>query len=142
MPNMIDIRLLGAKDLQRKLNRLELKTGKKIVRRALRKGGRPVLATAIAGCPVKTGRLKKSLVLKARKPHRGYFGVEVRTGTREELGIAPDDKSFYPASVEYGHGNVPAHPYLRPAMDANRERAKGIITRHIRAGIVAEARGA
>lgn len=144
MAKMVDISLLGDKALQRKLQRLPYAMQKKIVRPSLREAARPMLATAKAIVPVETGRLKKSLKLRAMKVHRrDQFGVVVFTGKREELGIPADDKSYYPMSVEYGHGGphpAPAHPFLRPAFDANKEGAKAIIAREIGQRITTEAR--
>ena len=140
MPGFIDISLIGDKVLQRKLKRLPIATQKKIVRKALREGGRPVLAAAQQNVPVRSGRTKASLKLRARKAKRGSFGVDVRTGTRAELGIPENDPSYYPFSVEYGHGNVAAQPFMRPAMDDNRDKALRIIGKELGAGILREAR--
>ena len=57
----IRIQLLGGKELDRQLKALDKKMGKKIVRSAVRKAAKPVLATVKSLVPVKSGRLKKSL---------------------------------------------------------------------------------
>ena len=128
----IDISLLGDKALQRKLNRLPQKIQKKVMRQALREGARPILAAAKTNAPVDTGRMKASLKLRSHKARRGNFGVEVRTGTRTELGIPEGATSYYPYSVEFGHGNVPAHPFMRPALDDNREVAEKLLKTKLR----------
>lgn len=146
MAKTIDIRVLGDRELQRKLNRVVDKVQKKIVRHALREGGRPVLANAQAKVPTGEGRLKASLKLRARRARRGEFGVEVRTGTRQELGIPASATGYYPASIEYGwtHARsglpIPARSYMRAAADEQRVRALGIIGREIGRGIEMEAR--
>jgi HK97 gp10 family phage protein len=140
MAKMVDISILGEKALQRKLKRLAGPAQRKIVMKALREGGRPVLAAAKARVPVATGRLRKSLRLRKRRTSGSFFGMEVRTGTREELGISPDSKGYYPMSVEFGHAGVAARPFLRPAMDGQRSKALRIIGREIAAGILREAR--
>ena len=141
---MVDISLLGDKELQRKLQRLPYALQKKIVRPSLRAAARPMLATAKATCPEDEGKLKKALKLHAMKSRRrDQFGIVVDTGTREKLGIPADETSYYPMSVEFGHGGphpAPAHPFLRPAFDTNKERAKRIIAREIGQRITAEAR--
>ncbi len=138
MGKFIDISLMGDRKLQRKLKRLPIVVQRKIVRHALREAARPVLATAKALVPVDTGRLKKSLKIRSAGK-RGQAGIVVRTGTRAELGIPEDAKYFYPAALEFGHGNVPAYPFLRPALDQNRPRALKIIARELGAGIEREA---
>lgn len=143
MAKMVDITMLGDKKLSRKLARLPVAMQRKVVRPSLRAGAKPMLASAKQNCPVKTGKLKKSLKLRALKARRGNFGVMVRTGTREDLGIPADAKGYYPIAVEFGHGGpqpAPAHPYIRPAFDTNKERAKRIIAREIGMRITAEAR--
>ncbi len=140
--SFINISLLGDKALQRKLDALPNKLAKKVMRQALREGARPVLASAKANAPVLTGRMKKSLKLRAMKARRGNFGVVIMTGTREQLGIDPKDKSYYPFAVEFGfkRHNVPAHPFIRPALDDNREKSTRIIARLIGAGVLREAK--
>ncbi len=146
MAKIVDISILGDKQLQRKLRRLATQVQKKIVKKALREAGRPVLAAAQQKAPVgKSGRLKKSLKLRARKQRRGEFGVEIRTGTRTELGIAADASGFYPMSIEYGFTHarsgqkVPAQSFLRAAIDENARKAKTIIISEVRVGLTREA---
>jgi len=147
---MIDISILGDKQTARRLHRLVSKVQKRVVGKALRAGGKPVLAATKAKAPVDTGRLKGSLKLRTarlsrRRKRQGEFGMEVRTGTREELGLAPDATGYYPISQEYGWklrggGAAPARPYMRPAADERRREALGIIGREIASGVKREAR--
>jgi len=132
----ISIAVLGSRSLQKRFDRFEKNVQKKIVRQALRAAARPMLVAAKAKVPVDTGRLKKSLRLRALKQRRGIFGVQVRTGTRAELGMWIGDKTgYYPASVEWGHGSVPARPYLRPAFDETRDEALRILKAYLRRAI-------
>jgi len=140
MAKFIDIQMIGDKELQRKLRELPIAMERKIVRKALREAARPVLAAAKALAPVLTGRMKAGMKLRAEKAKRGHFGVQVVTPTRKELGIAGDDPYYYPMAVEVGTAKMPAHPFMRPALDANREKGIAIAAREIRAGIEAEAR--
>jgi len=116
----IDISFLGDRELEKKLRKLgDPRTQASAARSALRDGAKVVLGESQRLVPVRTGRLKESLKVRAfsagSRKKRGEFGREVRTGTREELGIAPDDPGYYPAAVEFGHGNVPPRSYLRAA---------------------------
>ena len=77
-PMSVDISVLGNKQLQKQLKLLEGNMQKKIVRQALRAAAKPVLASAKAKCPVgKTGRLKKSLKLRAMKQRGCLGGIRV-----------------------------------------------------------------
>jgi len=139
----VDISLIGNKQMQRKLRRLGKLIQKKIVKKALREGARPVLKSAQANAPVDTGLLKRSLKLRVLKTKRGgdVFGVGVMTGSRDQLDIAPDDPYYSPTAVEFGHGEVPAQPFMRPAMDMNRQRSADIIADVIKAEIKKAVRG-
>ena len=134
-PMGVDISVLGNKQLQKQLKLLAGNMQKKIVRQALRAAAKPVLAAAKAKCPVKSGRLEKSLKLRAMKRKRGQFGVRIKTGTKAELGIPADDKFYYPAHVELGHGSVPAVPYMRSALEENRSSSLRIVALMVKAGI-------
>lgn len=136
----IDITLLGDKALQAKLDRIEQRVQKKIMRKALRDGGRPVLAAAKAKVRVDSGALKQGLKLRAVKRSRTTFGVYIRTPTRAELGIAEDDPGYYPAVIEYGAEDRRPLPYLRPAIDENRSKAQSRISGVLRQGIEAAAK--
>ena len=127
MAKGFDISIVGDKKLIRKFKTLEAKTQKKFVRKALRAAGKPVLAAAKQKVPVREGKLKKSLKLRAIKRSRTGVGVLIKTGNREELGIKPGEKGFYPFSVEYGTANTPEQSYLRAGMDENRDKALKIL---------------
>ncbi len=63
---------------------------------------------------------------------------------RASLGIAPDDKYYYPAHVEYGHplvrggrivGHVPPKSYIRSTVNANEDTELRTIGTDIGKGI-------
>lgn len=137
MPGFVDISGLGDKRISAKLGALDLKVQKKIVRKALRKAARPILAEARARVAVDTGKLRDGLSIKAVRARRGVFGVQVVTPRRVDLGIPADAKGFYPAVLEYGSENHPPRPYLRPALDANREKAVDTVADFVRSEISA-----
>jgi len=141
---IVDIRLLGDVELQRKLQRLPIVLQRKVVRESLRRGGKPVLEEAKRLVPADTGALKASIKLRAterggRKKRRGEFGVYVQTGTREELGISADAKYYYPAAVELGTDKMPARSYLRAAVDNKRAESIAIIAQEVGQRIEREA---
>ncbi len=107
---LVDISVLGDKELQRALNKLEKNTNRRIVRAALKKQAQSVAVGAAMKTPVDTGRLRESIAVAAATGlGRGQFGVTVRTGTRKELKIDTKDDYYYPAAVEFGqnvHGSA------------------------------------
>ena len=59
----------------------------------------------------------------------------MRPGSRSELGIPPGAPGYYPAHIELGTEDLDEDPYLRDAMDENRESSIDILERRIGDGI-------
>ncbi|MBT8046401.1 MAG: HK97 gp10 family phage protein [Pontiella sp.] len=140
MSDYIDIRFLGDKDLQRKLKRLEIKTQRAIVRPSMKKSMVQVKDKAQELAPVKTGKLRDSIKQGRQRTRRGITRASVVTGTRQELGIAPDARGFYPAAHEYGSKNQPARSYLRRALSELKGQVLGQLADLIGKGIEREAK--
>lgn len=143
MPAVVDIRLLGDKKLERLLRKLEPRVQKKVIRSAMRKAAKPVLARAKTLVPVRTGKrsgpLIRGMKIKSLKRSRFRVGVLLQTPTREELGLSADDKYYYPSAIELGTSKTPAHPFFRNAMDQMRDVSMAIVRREIGNGIIREA---
>jgi HK97 gp10 family phage protein len=124
----VHLDLAGHEDLDRAFRRLEGGAQRKVTARAMRSAWRAVHAKVIAKAPVKSGRMKAGIKLRAVQGKRGVFGVRVVVPTREQLGLPEGTKGYYPASVEFGRrtksgGRVGARPFLRPAHDEGKEEA-------------------
>lgn len=146
MTGLVDISVLGDKELEKRLRRLEGKTQRKVVRQALRKSAKRIkthVDTNLSGLKVNvlTGALREAFRNTPIKgaTRRGVIRVGIPFPERELLGIAPSDPHYYPTAVEYGHGNVPPHPYLRPAVDEHKALEFTVIGRDIGKGIEREA---
>jgi HK97 gp10 family phage protein len=121
MSEFIDISVVGDRELQRKLRRLEVKLQKKIVRNAINRAILPVRDKAKSLVPVDSGLLKRSIKRKTGVK-KGIARARIVTGTRIQLGIPVDAKGYYPAAIEYG---VPsqgksANSFMRAAISALR----------------------
>jgi len=131
----------GAAELERKLLTLERKIARKVVRQALRKGAKIVQGATKIGAPVKTGRMRKSIMI--RKPRGrdrpGTYSLAVLFDTARYPGLIKYSRAgkryFYPAAVEYGHGDVAGHPFVRPAFESREAEARSLILSDIAAGI-------
>lgn len=136
-----DITLLGDDIVAARLRALPEKLERKVLRQAMRKAGRPILADAKANAPVKTGKMRASLKLRALKRKRGRVGVRIETGTRAELGIPAEERWYYPAIVELGDGTARhlPHSFMRSALAKNRENSVRILRDDISRGIEREA---
>ena len=126
----MNIKIEGAKELERKLVSMEPKLARKHVMRTLRMAARPILTRAKALVPVETGALKKSLKIRALKKRKHSHGVMVATS---KGWFAGDE--FYGAFVEFGTNRTPSHPFVRPAFDAEKKNAERIIAAELRKGI-------
>lgn len=124
----VDIRVLGVPELEKELRRLEDKTQRKIVRQALRKSAKRTKDRIIDNLSgekvqVRTGQLRQAFKDAPIRgtTRRGFTRVGVVFPERGALGIDAKDKHYYPTAVEYGHGTVPPHPFLRPAIDEHKQ---------------------
>lgn len=145
-PLAVDISVLGLPELERKMKRLEPKVQKNVVRQALRKSAKRTQTRVVANLSglkvnVLTGALREAFAsapIRGRT-RRGVMRVGIVFPEREALGILPSDPYYYPTAVEYGHGNVPPHPFLRPAIDEHEATETRLIGRDIGDGIEREA---
>lgn len=101
-------------------------TQKNILVRALKKAAKPIDDQASSLAPRDTGKLQVSVITGTQLTRRqrsssykaGAHGVaEVHVGTALSRGLFQ----------EFGTFKMPAQPFMRPAWDANKERAQGII---------------
>lgn len=126
----LDVRLEGTAQLIEALKQFEPVLRKKLARRSTRKAAKPVQASARARVPVRTGLLKKGIQIRSAKRSRKspIVGVSVITAARQRLNIEEGDKYYYPTIVEYGAAsrNIPARPYLRPAIEENKVAVRSI----------------
>lgn len=143
--SQLAIRVEGVDKIIGKLESLPPKVQKKVLKTALRSGGKKVLKRAKELVPVDADghqlpggkHLRQTLKLRtAKAKRRGDVSFKVVTGTRKELGIPADEKGFYPFALEYGDVlHWQPIPYMRPAYkqteqpviaSARREIAQGI----------------
>lgn len=130
MGQWFEIKLEGAKELEKQFKSLEPKIAKKLVRQSLRKAAKPILAAARTKCPVDTGELKKSIKIRAMKRRKNSFGVLIGTALKWFVGDA-----FYGAFVEFGTSKMSARPFMRPAFDEKKGEAEQILVQEIREGL-------
>ena len=131
------------KDIDRKLKKLPVVTGKKVIRQSMRAGLKLVQAETKSQVPVDTGLTKKNVKLRAvKKRKRGSIALEVRVANAEGLVVHPPfgKPVFYPAIVEYGRKNRQADPFMHRSFAAKGEPARQTTLHEIRDGVEREAR--
>lgn len=101
-------------------------TQKNVLVRTLKAGAKPIDDQASSLAPVDTGKLQISVITGTQLTRRqrgtaykaGKLGVaEVHVGTAMSRGLFQ----------EFGTYKMPAHPFMRPAWEANKARALEII---------------
>lgn len=126
-----EITIQGLEETLQALREIEPKLAKKVLRSAIRKGLKPMLAAAKSNAPVDSGTLRNSLRIKAGKRRKNTISLEIVNGTQEFTG-----ESYYGSILEYGSRKMPGgHPYLRPAFDSTHEETARIIAEEIRNGL-------
>ena len=98
----LKVEIIGVEDLTERIDRAVGSLDEKVTA-GLEIIGEEIVADAKAFAPVKTGRLRDSI------------GKRV-AGLNLEVYADAD----YAAYVEYGTGRTSPHPFLRPALEANR----------------------
>ena len=154
---VIDISILGDKELSRALSRLPDRIQRKVVRQSLRKSAKRAntyIGQNISGIPVSPDTGTWLMTQSAQKPQPGKRSrtgvrIELPYPTREELGISPTDKWFWPSALEYGttksrggRGPLPAFAPVRRAINENTAKEHQLMGTEIGRGIEREARRA
>lgn len=119
-----DLSILGDRALQRRIKKLERKVQRKMLSSVLRDSAKRIKPKIVERfkqvTTEQTGQTSTALQgMKVRSAGGGRNAarIGIEWPTRDELGIPPDARSFYPAAIEYGHGSVAARPFVRPAVD-------------------------
>ncbi|MFV9060055.1 HK97-gp10 family putative phage morphogenesis protein [Enterobacter roggenkampii] len=122
----------GLNDIAKDLEALSRAENNKVLRDATRAGAEVLKEEVIARAPVRTGKLKKNVVVVTQKSRRRgeissgihIRGRNMRTGNSDNTMKASDPRNaFYWRFVELGTSNMAAVPFIRPAYDSRQEDA-------------------
>lgn len=94
-----------------------------VLEQAAQAGGQIVLEDAKNRCSVNTGALKASLHIEK--------GKSKKPDVKQEVKISPGKQEYYGTFVELGTTRQAARPYLRPAVDKNKEKIAEAVTQEI-----------
>lgn len=153
---MITMEVTGAKELEAALKSLPDRVARKILSTALRKAAGAVRDDAKASAPIKTGKIKKSIVIRAGKYRRGgsvrmlvvvlgaYRGPQSYSGPLElghKVGSRGTGlKRKQAGTILDGRKYVRPRPFMRNAANRQRSRVVKIIEAQVRLGIHNEAK--
>ncbi|AFM76104.1 MULTISPECIES: HK97-gp10 family putative phage morphogenesis protein [Enterobacteriaceae] len=134
----------GLNDIAKDLEALSRAENNKVLRDATRAGAEVLKEEVIARAPVRTGKLKKNVVVVTQKSRRRgeissgvhIRGVNPRTGNSDNTMKANNPRNaFYWRFVEMGTVNMPPHPFIRPAFDVRQEQATEVAIRRMNQAI-------
>ena len=114
----------GLADIARDLDRMEREARTDLGKKALRATMQPVAADVRGNVPVDHGSLKSSVRVTAHNDKKGVK-AEVRAGVPGPHGSykrSGATKPVYALQVEYGTGDTPEQPFMRPAFDGKEVR--------------------
>ena len=158
MAGGFDVKLLGAKELIAKLQRLQPALQKRVMRPAVNFALTPMNSAARRNAPVETGLLRKSIGKKLKQyarsgttwggigPRSG-FGVNVakgetatvKSGKRTSVIGRSRNPLFYAHLVELGAGGKPGVRFLTKAYQAHKAGAMSRLGAKVEKGIAKEA---
>lgn len=119
------VTLEGGEELIKRLGKLPEAVAGKAMDDALMAGAEIVRADASRRAPRRTGKLAESIVAELQEGKSG----------RKSAVIGPNEEAFYGSFVELGRSNQAAQPYLRPALDENKNAVQRAIADALRAAI-------
>jgi HK97 gp10 family phage protein len=138
MADGLEITTTGFAELEKSMEAMGQELGEQICRKALRAGGNVMKGAIAANAPARpplpsgtalpVGTLQSDITVTVTKDNPESFSAWIEPGSRSR---------HVAKFVEWGHrlvrgksrkgspgkviGDVPAHPYIRPAFDANEE---------------------
>lgn len=133
--------LQGVELMKNRLLFIDLQMQRKIMKNALMAAAVPIRDAAISKSYAfrRNEEVPESRKSKERKPNRNDYVVTYRARDGRVL-VGPPKSKFYLYFMEVGTRRQPARPFMRPAFDANKERAESILIEELRKGIEEAAR--
>lgn len=130
---MIDTKLdfSGLLDISSDLDALAKSQSRKVLRDSTRAAATVFKNEVVKRAPVRTGKLKKNIVVMTQRDRDGGIssgvhvrGTNPRTGNSDNRLKTHDPRNaFYWRFVELGTSNMPAAPFVRPSYDARQDEA-------------------
>lgn len=167
MKPLMSVSVSGLSDLDRALGNLSKATARNVLRRTLTKAAEPIRDEAKRLAPVKTGKLRDSIMISARvknKVGNAEYSAAMRAGLGKdaarsallaarkagkgagsfaEVYVGPARGAGvirYAHIVEFGSVDTAMQPYMRPAWDATKNQALSLIKGELASQIMVAAR--
>lgn len=137
-------KVIGAAEIEALLKQLPDKVARKVVGQSLRRGGTSLVKRAKANLEsnqsVDSGLLKSKIGVRQSKG-KAAVGILKGSQTVTRKGRKPEraTPTRYAHLIEFGTKNIPAKPFLRPALDEGGSEAIKIIGEAMGKGVMKEA---
>ncbi len=119
----VSFKVTGLDALQAQLDELGAEVAVRALARSARKAFEPVLEAAKSLVSADRGELREAISITTKKPSSGdavvVVGLKIGKGAAVAGSVSPSSRWHF---VEFGTAHMPAHPFLRPAMDQNAEK--------------------
>jgi len=118
----ITVKVVGDKELVAKLRKLGDQTGGRLLEMAVVSGALLVQNEAKRKAPIKTGNLNRSIHVgghseQSELAESDGSDVGSNAASATEAHVLVGTNVVYGPAQEFGTSKIPAHPYLRPALD-------------------------
>ncbi len=123
----LKIKIEGLDELDKAIRKLPQNIQKRVLKGALRAGGRVIVKDAKQRVPVDSGTLKKSIVVVTGRSKEGAL-----------MFVTTKSSAFYSHLIEFGTSKMRPQPFLRPAFDNTQEEVIQAIGDKLADGIVKE----
>ena len=139
------MRLSGAKELDRKLQRLPAKAEKKVWRQGLRAGAKVVQSAVKARSPRRSGRMASSVKVRAMKRSRNRIGILVQSGKGffkgDDFYAGFQELGFHIGSRKLGNKRrfVEGRHFFEEGFDISKQEALNATLANMKAGVEREA---
>src|SRR5262245_5389114 len=124
----VTVKVEGLSELADALEELPKATGTNVQKRALLKASEPIFEMARRLAPVLSGALKRSIEPGTKLSRRQKMLLHKQSKVEVYVGAAALPHAHL---QEFGTVHHPAHPFLRPAWDANKRRAFDMIKKEL-----------
>ena len=130
-----DVQLIGLKEVIRAFDKADKEMVKQL-RKAVKESAKPVLKAAKNKVPdmgsslrgYSKGTLKKDLTIIAeRSKNKAKYTVRVGQKKRKNARAVNENGVPYGGMVEYGTSQTPAQPFMKPALDENRDEVQRLL---------------
>lgn len=140
-------RVVGLKELQKRLKGLGDSRAKKAQRKALREQAKVLQQEMKINAPVDTGNLRRSIAIKVdrRRDRKGFYaaiGPAIKTGKRKGVDTITSDGGRYAPFVEFGtmQGQQP-QPFVRETWEDRKNTIDNDLRKEVLRQIIRIARG-